>query len=128
VEAASEHPLARAIVAEARARGLPIDPVTGFRSTAGGGVTAQLDGARIEIGSAEHLRRSGVEVPADPSGPETRVHVAVSGQHVGRIDLSDPPKAGRGQGRRRTACQGVRVAMLSGDGAGPVAAIADTLG
>jgi Cu+-exporting ATPase len=128
VEVASEHPLARAIVAEARARGLPIDPVTGFRSIVGGGVTAQLDGARIEIGSAEHLRRSGVEVPADPSGPETRVHVAVSGQHVGRIDLSDPPKPDAAKAVAALRDQGVRVAMLSGDGAGPVAAIADTLG
>jgi Cu+-exporting ATPase len=128
VEAASEHPLARAIVAEAEARGLPIDPVTAFHSIAGGGVTAQLDGARIEIGSADHLRRAGITVPLEPRGPETRVHVAADGRHVGRIDLSDPPKEDAARAVAALRGQGVRVAMLSGDGPGPVAAVAEALG
>jgi Cu+-exporting ATPase len=103
VEAASEHPLARAIVAEAEARGLQLRSVTGFQNTAGGGVVADLDGTRVMVGASRHLQGSGVSVPVDPDGPETRVHVAADGRHIGRIDLSDPPKADAARGRRGAA-------------------------
>src|SRR6056297_1872526 len=128
VEGASEHPLARAIVAEAEARGLTVEPVSGFDSTTGGGVAAQMDGVSVQAGSARHLRGSGVDVPEEPAGPETRVHVALGGRYLGRIDLSDPPKPDAAEAVAALRAQGVRVAMLSGDGAGPVAAMAETLG
>jgi Cu+-exporting ATPase len=76
------------------------------------------------VGSAQHLRLSGVEVPAEPTGAETHVHVSSAGHYIGRIDLSDPPKADATHTVAALRAQGVRVAMLSGDGAGPVAAIA----
>ena len=128
VEGASEHPLARAIVAEAEARGLTVEPVSAFDSTTGGGVAAQMDGVSVQAGSARHLRGSGVDVPEEPAGPETRVHVALGGRYLGRIDLSDPPKPDAAEAVAALRAQGVRVAMLSGDGAGPVAAMGETLG
>jgi Cu+-exporting ATPase len=127
-EAASEHPLARAILAEAGARELSVTAVSGFDSTAGGGVAARLDGVTVRAGSAAYLRQSGVSVPEEPTGPETRVHVAADARYLGRIDLSDPPKEDAAAAVTALRAQGVRVAMLSGDGAGPVAAVADTLG
>jgi Cu+-exporting ATPase len=126
-EAASEHPLARAIEAEARARGLPVEKVSDFENTAGRGVVASLGGVSVLVGSAQHLRLSGVEVPAEPTGAETHVHVSSAGHYLGRIDLSDPPKADATHTVAALRAQGVRVAMLSGDGAGPVAAIAGAL-
>ena len=63
VEARSEHPLARAIVAEAEARGLAIQPAEDLQAVAGRGVTAQVDGLTYHIGTVEHLRAQGVEVP-----------------------------------------------------------------
>jgi heavy metal translocating P-type ATPase len=128
VEGASEHPLARAILAEAEARGLTVDPVSGFDSTTGGGVSAQMDGFSVQAGSAKHLRGSGIDVPEEPAGAETRVHVAMDGRYLGRIDLSDPPKADAAEAVAALRAQGVRVAMLSGDGPGPVAAVAHALG
>jgi Cu+-exporting ATPase len=55
------------------------------------------------------------------------VHVSSAGHYLGRIDLSDPPKADAAHTVAALRAQGVRVAMLSGDGAGPVAAIAGAL-
>jgi Cu+-exporting ATPase len=102
--------------------------VTGFQNTAGGGVVADLDGTRVMVGASRHLQGSGVSVPVDPDGPETRVHVAVDGQYIGRIDLSDPPKADAARTVASLTADGMRVAMLSGDGPGPVTAMAHTLG
>ncbi len=128
VEAASEHPLARAIVADVRARGLDIAPVEKFKNTAGGGVAARLEQTEIQAGSAAFLRECGVSIPEAPTGPETRVHVAADGQYLGRIDLSDPPKEDAADVVAALQAQGVRVAMLSGDGDGPVASVAEALG
>jgi Cu2+-exporting ATPase len=56
VESDSEHPLARAIVAAAAERGLAVPSATEFRSHAGRGVSATVDGARVAIGGPSLLR------------------------------------------------------------------------
>ena len=50
VESASEHPLARAIVRTAEERNLPPAAAMDFQSTAGGGVSATVDGQRVAVG------------------------------------------------------------------------------
>jgi Cu+-exporting ATPase len=127
LEATSEHPLAYAIVAEAAARGLELDRVTAFENAAGRGVVGNIGGQSAIVGSAKHLRHSGIEVPDPPVGPETHVHVASGGRYIGRIDLADPPKADAAQTVAGLHAEGVRVAMLSGDGTGSVASVARKL-
>jgi ATPase, P-type (transporting), HAD superfamily, subfamily IC len=67
-------------------------------------------------------------VPPAPPGPETHVHVARAGRHLGRIDLSDPPKPDAARAVAALKAQGIAVDMLSGDGAGPVSSVARALG
>ena len=90
-----------------------------------------MDGVSVQAGSARHPARvsPGVDVPEEPVGAETRVHVALGG----RLPRADRPVPIRRNPTRSEAvaalrAQGVRVAMLSGDGPGPVAAVAETLG
>jgi cation-transporting ATPase V/Cu+-exporting ATPase len=60
----SEHPIARAIVAGAVDRGMAIPPASGFRSVAGVGVRAQVDGMRVLVGRRRLLERENCEIPA----------------------------------------------------------------
>lgn len=76
----SEHPLARAVVAAAHARGLPLAPVTDFTAAPGRGITATVDGAVVTVGRAD---------PADPDHGETVVGVTRDGTPVGTLALTD---------------------------------------
>jgi Cu+-exporting ATPase len=63
LEAASEHPLAGAVLEHARNLGVEAAPVTGFVSTPGGGIQARLDGAETWLGFPDFVRAAaGVEV------------------------------------------------------------------
>jgi Cu2+-exporting ATPase len=62
-ESDSEHPLARAIVSAARARG-PVPAASGFRSMTGRGVEATVDGHAVAVGGPALLRERGLDVPA----------------------------------------------------------------
>ncbi|MEH1015302.1 heavy metal translocating P-type ATPase [Micromonospora sp. CPCC 206060] len=64
VEADSEHPLARAIVAAAAGRGAPLT-ATGFRTMPGQGVRASVDGTGYAVGGPALLREAGARVPDD---------------------------------------------------------------
>ncbi|MDG4647154.1 heavy metal translocating P-type ATPase [Roseibacterium sp. SDUM158017] len=127
-ERASEHPLARAIVEEAEARDLDVPHADGFQSVTGSGISASLAGSPLLVGSAAHLEAAGVRVPAPPPGPETNVHVARGGRYLGRIALSDPLKPDAARAVAGLMRRGIAVAILSGDGEGPVRAAAETLG
>jgi Cu+-exporting ATPase len=65
VEAASEHPVALAVAAAARARFGALPPVTEFRSVAGAGVVGIVEGRSVEIG------REGVRIDGEPAGALT---------------------------------------------------------
>jgi Cu+-exporting ATPase len=62
VEAGSEHPVARAVVAAAR--GLEVPPVSAFRSSGGLGVDGVVDGVQVVVGRASWLAERGLTVPA----------------------------------------------------------------
>src|SRR4051812_46126545 len=64
VEADSEHPVARAIVAAAAERGVQVPPASEFRSIAGRGVEAIVDGSPIAVGGPALLRERGLKEPA----------------------------------------------------------------
>jgi Cu+-exporting ATPase len=127
-EAASEHPLARAILAEAAARGLTPARVDGFVARAGGGVTAQAEGETLRVGSRAFLSAEGLAVPPTDPGPATEVHVARGALYLGHLTLADPLKPESLRAVAALLSRGLRVAMLSGDAEGPVAAVADQLG
>src|SRR5699024_8564626 len=87
VEAASEHPLAAAIVAGARERGVKPEPVTDFHATTGQGVSATVDGNSVLIGNRRLLETAGIDcadldTQADQRRAEgqTVMLVAIGGQ------------------------------------------------
>ncbi|HTR78855.1 MAG TPA: heavy metal translocating P-type ATPase [Gemmatimonadaceae bacterium] len=121
-ERLSEHPLAGAIVRSAYERDLSTASVTEFQSSTGGGVVAVVDGHRVVIGTAEHLRANGVDpVPferdaaAFAEAGRTPVFVAADGAATGLLAIADPLRAGSPAAIRRLIAMGLDVILLTGD-------------
>ena len=135
IERASEHPLARAIVEAAGARGIAVPEVTGFDSPTGKGVVGTVEGRRIVLGNANFLAESGIATAALDSDAErlrqdgaTAVFLAVTGKAAGIIAIADPVKPTTPAALRALADQGVRVVMLTGDNNTTAQAVATRLG
>ncbi|MGV9589766.1 heavy metal translocating P-type ATPase [Streptomyces tendae] len=114
----SEHPLARAIVAAARARQLPLAPVEDFTAAPGRGVTAVIDGRTVHVGRAD-----------TPEGAETTVRVTRDGTLLGTLALTDRVRADAAPATAAlTALTGTAPALLTGDHAAAAARVADATG
>ncbi|MGH6922404.1 MAG: copper-translocating P-type ATPase, partial [Propylenella sp.] len=135
VERASEHPLARAIVAAAHERRLPLAPVSDFDSPTGKGAVGRVAGRVVHIGNSAYLAENGVD-----SGPlaeaaealrkegATAILAAVDGRLAGAIGIADPIKATSADVVAALGKEGVRVVMLTGDNATTANAVARRLG
>jgi len=136
VEMRSEHPLARAIVSHAEARGIRPAPVQHYQALKGKGATALLNGRSVWIGSHRYLEERGEETPElhdkleQLAGSGSSVVVVGEDGHLcGLIALSDPlrPVA-------RSVVQDLRTAgiahiiMLTGDNTPTAKTIADASG
>ncbi|MFF9281469.1 heavy metal translocating P-type ATPase [Streptomyces griseosporeus] len=111
----SEHPLARAIVAAARAQGLPIAPADDFTATPGRGVSALVDGHRVTVGRDESATEGG-----------TVVLVARDGEPLGTLTLTDRLRPDApATTAALTALTGTAPVLLTGDHAGAAARVAD---
>jgi P-type Cu+ transporter len=136
LERLSEHPLARAIVAAAEEKHLPLSTPSEFRATSGRGVEGFVSGKRVIVGTASFLREQGIEIPAeqqatDPqqkSSAVTPVYVAVDGRPVGVILLSDQIKSSAPEAIRALRADGIRLVMLTGDRRAVAAMVASELG
>ncbi len=131
VEAGSEHPLARAIVAE----GAATKAASGFASTPGGGVCAVVDGRVVRVGTARWLRAEGVDptaleraAQAAAGRGETAVFVAEAEALAGLVTLADTARAESAATVRALATMGVGVAMVTGDREATARAVAATVG
>ncbi len=135
LEAASEHPLAAAIVAAAQGNGLKLARVEEFRSLSGKGVVGLVEGRRVALGNralfselkvslgnlpeqAEALRRDG----------QTAVFVAVDGKPAGVLGVADPIKPSTPEAIRLLHADGVRIVMVTGDSRTTAEAVARRLG
>lgn len=121
-ESASEHPLARAIVAAAQVRGLPLTPAADFVAQPGAGVRANLDGRRIEISRAP----AHYELPGHTTA--TLVSVTIDGRDAGVIALADTLKPGTAVAIGELQRLGLKVLMVTGDRTAAARAVADQLG
>ncbi len=122
-EQGSEHPLAGAVLAAAKARTLALAPVADFHATAGQGIAANVRSVRVLLGSAAWLEANGVAMPsadADPQvessrTPLTRVFVAIDGQCAGSLDIADALRPHAQALVHELTTAGLRVVMLTGD-------------
>jgi heavy metal translocating P-type ATPase len=134
VESASEHPIAEAIVAAARANGA-LPQAQDFNARPGFGVTATVDGQRVAAGADRLLRDLGLDVAAFAAVAErlgnegkTPLYAAVDGRLAAILAVADPIKETTPDAIRALHAQGLRVAMITGDNARTARAIAARLG
>jgi Cu+-exporting ATPase len=106
-ESSSEHPLARAIVAEARKRQLSLLDATDFVATPGFGVKAHVDRKLVEVGRAPETN-----VPFESA---TLVGVRIDGRDAGLISLADPLKASTVETIAALHHLGFKIIMVTGD-------------
>lgn len=123
VEEHSEHPLARAVLAGAAAKGVETSMLTAFESITGGGVRGTADGKEIIVGQRELLESIGIKqlgvldsrVDELRQQGRTVTFVAIDGSFAGVLAISDPIKASTPQAMRELEKLGLRVVMLTGD-------------
>jgi Cu+-exporting ATPase len=135
LERASEHPLAAAIVASAKERGVELKDVTGFASVTGKGVTGTIGGRVVAVGNAGLFKDLGVasadlESRADALRRDgaTAMFVAVDGRPAGIIAVADPIKATTPAALASLRADGIRIVMLTGDNSTTAQAVAAKLG
>jgi Cu+-exporting ATPase len=136
VEQLSEHPLARAIVDEAKEKKLTLSSANDFESTTGGGVSGKIGGQMVRVGKEKFLSDSGVAVPDDlkqssqqfQEKAQTVVWVAVDGKAVGIIGIADPIKETTFATIQALHDMGLKVIMCTGDNRKTAEAVAKELG
>lgn len=131
-ESSSEHPLARAIVAAARHRGLPVSRVTRFSSTPGRGVIADVDGDRVEVGGPGLIESSDDAMRAideiERRG-DTAVVVRINGRTAGVLGLADGARKDAAAAvARLTDLTGTPPVLLTGDNKRAATRLAEELG
>ncbi|MET1089366.1 MAG: heavy metal translocating P-type ATPase [Arthrobacter sp.] len=147
VEAASEHPIARAIAASAAAREAggshqaaydagQLPAVQGFRSAPGGGVAGTVEGRQVTAGRTGWLEHNGIAVAGEQlqaqaaaeAAGATAVWVALDGTVAGIINLRDTIKPGSAAAVERMKTLGLRPILLTGDNAAVAAQVAAAVG
>ena len=122
-ESPSEHPLARAVVAAARERSLAVPACTQFANTPGMGVSAVVEGQKIEL-----KRAATTATGADSKNPLTLIEVWADGASLGSLALADRIKPAAKAAVQELQRLGLRVVLVSGDRAPVVNQVADELG
>jgi Cu+-exporting ATPase len=135
LEHASEHPLAAAVVAGAKERGIQLVPVSGFQSSTGKGVSGVVDGRMVAVGSAVQMREIGANVQdlrarADQlrGQGQTVMFAAVNNITAGLIAVVDPVKGSARQAIDDLHREGIRIVMVTGDSRVTADAVARQLG
>jgi P-type Cu+ transporter len=135
LERLSEHPLAAAIVAAAKERGIDVPEATNFVSVTGMGVTGDVGDRHAALGNAKIVSIDGVlaadlvkkadELRADGA---TALFLALDGTPAGVIAIADPIKTSTLDALKRLKADGIRVVMLTGDNLTTAQAVAKQLG
>jgi Cd2+/Zn2+-exporting ATPase len=131
-ESASSHPLAAAIVAEAKARKIAFTPASHSEALPGKGLNATVDGQTITIGAPARLGVTSVDVltrarSLEAQGKSVSI-VQSGGKALGLIALRDEPRADAVAGLKDVTSLGIRTVMLTGDNRANAEAIGKTLG
>ncbi len=135
VEAASEHPLARAVVEAAQEEKVILPEIEGFAAIPGYGVTAKVEGHTVRIGARRFMEREGL-APASlgkaasalEADGKTVVFVAQEDQVIGVLAIADPVKPEATGLVSELQGMGLKVIMVTGDGRSTAAAVSARLG
>jgi Cu+-exporting ATPase len=125
VEHASEHPIARAVVAAADGQ---LPPVTGFRSMPGLGAEGTVAGRRVLVGRPGLLTDQGITVPAVDAGGRTPVAVGLDGTYAGTLFVADTVKPTSAEAVAALRDMGLTPVLLTGDTAATARAVAAQVG
>ena len=132
VEADSEHPLARAIVAGARSRGIEPTPPIEFEALAGRGARAMVDGRQVSVGGPRLLSEAGLQPTPESEAwareGRTVLHVVADGAVVGALAVEDEIRPESAEAIRRLHAMGLKVAMITGDAQAVADSVARRLG
>jgi Cu+-exporting ATPase len=135
LERASEHPLAEAIVAGARARNVALADPSGFQSITGKGVMARVRDREVVLGNASLMADRGIDTSGLDQSAEalrregaTAMFVAVDGRAAGLVAVADPIKETTPSALQALKAEGIRVVMLTGDNRTTAEAVARKLG
>ena len=135
LEAASQHPLAGAVVREAARRGIAATRVESFQSVSGKGATGTVDLRRVAVGSSALLTEQNIDTtPLEAEATRlaaagrTPVFVAVNRRLVAVLGVADPIRATSAAAVARLQREGLEVVVLSGDRPATAAAIAREAG
>jgi len=135
LEAASEHPLAHAVLARAKERGLAPRAVDEFHAISGQGVRAMVDGKSAALGNAAMMQATGTDIaPLESEAlalrarAKTVMFLAIDGRLAGLIAVQDPIKTGAKDTLTALREEGLRLVMLTGDSEATARAVASELG
>ncbi|SMQ71239.1 heavy metal translocating P-type ATPase [Agreia sp. VKM Ac-1783] len=131
-EADSEHPVARAIVAAARERGLIVPRAAHFQASTAVGVEATVDGRVISVGGPRLLERAAATALDATRGWSADgaivLHVLADGVPIGALALADAVRPESRQAVEELAARGIQVVMITGDAEAVAHSVAAELG
>ena len=128
-EQRSEHPLARAVLHAAEARGLTLLPSENFQAQPGRGLEATVNGVGVLAGNTRLFAERGIALPASPTEPgATVLHIAQAGAYAGTLVCRDAVRGDASAAMRPLEDLHLRPIMLTGDTAAAAQPLADTLG
>ncbi|EOE0523042.1 copper-translocating P-type ATPase [Providencia stuartii] len=135
IETRSEHPIAEAIVAAAKEKGISFAAIEEFEAVPGFGVSAKVGGRSISVGADRFMKQLGLEVSHfQPTAlrlgeqGKSPLYAAIDGRLAAIIAVADPIKETTPEAIKALHSLGLKVAMITGDNAATAAAIAKQLG
>jgi P-type Cu2+ transporter len=136
VESNSEHPLAKAIVAEAKRRNVSQLSASNFEALAGRGAKALVDGKSVEIGGPRLLTEAKIAVPPEveklttlwASDGKTVLYSVAQGQLLGAFAVEDEIRPESTEAVSELHGLGIRVAMITGDSKAVADSVAHRIG
>ncbi|MBZ9711739.1 heavy metal translocating P-type ATPase [Deinococcus multiflagellatus] len=134
-ESQSEHPIARALVEAAAREGLGVPRPETVEAVPGFGLSAVIEGRRVQVGADRYMARLGLDVTpfaaqaqALGDAGKSPLYAALDGQLAAVLAVADPIKEGSPEAVQALHRLGLKVAMITGDNARTAQAIARQLG
>ncbi|MGV3346825.1 heavy metal translocating P-type ATPase [Enterobacteriaceae bacterium LUAb1] len=135
VEAKSEHPVARAIIAAAREEGISLSAPDQVETVPGFGMRAHINGTSVEIGADRYMLQLGIDITALKQEAEqlgndgkTPLYAAIDGKLAALLAVSDPLRKTTAAAIQSLHAQGINVVMITGDNYRTAQAIARQAG